>query len=147
MDASTMRPGEFDETHREHEEIREKLRRLHEMFSEMIQAPKEIKALVDEFEETLVNHFAHEEFGGFFDSVIHHAPQLEGEANRLCMEHHLLRSLVAELCEFAVAESPTLPWWRELASRCHVLSQKLIQHESAENALQRLAFQHARALN
>jgi hypothetical protein len=32
-----------------------------------------------------------------------------------------------------------MPWWRELASRCHAFSQKLMQHESAENALLQVA--------
>lgn len=141
MSTSTLDLDEFDRVHREHEEIRERLRRIHDIFSGMIQAPKEIRAILDEFEETLANHFAREEFGGFFDSVIHQVPNLEVEVNRLCMEHHLLRSLVADLCEFAASGSPTVPWWRELALRCHALSQKLIQHESAEHALQRLAYQ------
>ncbi len=144
MSSAAKNLCEYDAGHFHHEEICQKLRPLHEIFNGVIQAPKEVKVLLDEFEETVMNHFAHEEFGGFFNSVIRLAPNLEGEANRLSMEHHLLRSLIADLCEFAASGTPSTAWWRELAARCHALGEKLIQHESGETALHQLALNQAR---
>jgi iron-sulfur cluster repair protein YtfE (RIC family) len=134
-----MNHEDFDRLHEEHEDLREQLGRVHDALKSMAPAPTEIRALLDQFEEALVNHFVHEEMDGFFDAVAGHAPSLADEANRLDAEHHLLRNQAAELCRFAASGSASMPWWRELASRCHVFSQKLTQHESAENALLQVA--------
>jgi hypothetical protein len=40
-----------------------------------------------------------------------------------------------ELCRFAAAGSPSMPWWRELSLRCHEFSKRLMQHEHEENRL------------
>lgn len=134
-----MNPEDFHSLHEEHEDLREQLGRVHDAIKSMAPAPTEITALLDEFEEALVNHFVHEEMDGFFDAVASHVPSLADEANRLFSEHHLLRDQAAELCRFAASGSASMPWWRELASRCHVFSQKLMQHESSENALLQMA--------
>jgi hypothetical protein len=129
----------FGRLRAEHEGLREQLGRVHDAIKSMAPAPTEIKALLDEFEEALVVHFDHEEMDGFFETVAGQAPALRGEADRLGAEHHLLRNQAADLCRFAASGSASMPWWRELALRCHVFSQKLMQHESAENALLQIA--------
>lgn len=140
MSQLTLNCDQFASVNAEHEELREQLARIHDVYLGMSKAPREIKALLNDFEETLLVHFANEEMGdSFFDAVVRRAPSLAWQADRLRMEHHILRSQVAELCQFAASGNSTMPWWRELASRCHVLSQKLLRHESAEIALQQLA--------
>jgi iron-sulfur cluster repair protein YtfE (RIC family) len=139
MNSPATNHEEFDRLLEEHEDLREQLERVHDAIKSMAPAPTEIKALLDEFEEALVIHFAHEEIDGFFDAVTVQAHSLAGEANRLCAEHNLLRNQAAELCRFAASGSASTPWWRELALRCHVFSQKLMHHESAENALLQIA--------
>ena len=136
-----MNHEDFDRLHEEHEDLREQLGRVHDAIKSMAPAPTEIRALLEEFEQALVNHFVHEEMDGLFEKVASQVPSLAGEANRLFSEHHLLRNQAAELCRFAASGSASMPWWRELASRCHVFSQKLMQHESAENALLHIAKQ------
>lgn len=42
---------------------------------------------------------------------------------------------VKELSRFASAGSPSMPWWRELSSRCHEFNKRLMRHESDENKL------------
>jgi iron-sulfur cluster repair protein YtfE (RIC family) len=134
-----MNLEDFDSLHEEHEDLREQLGRVHDAIKSMAPAPTEVAALLDEFEEALVNHFVHEEMDGLFEAVASQAPSLADEVNRLFSEHHLLRNQAADLCRFAASGSASMPWWRELASRCHVFSQKLMQHESAENALLQIA--------
>jgi hypothetical protein len=129
----------FDSLHEEHENLLEQLGRVHDAIKSMAPAPTEIMGLLDEFEQALAHHFVHEEMGGLFDAVASHAPSLANEANRLNAEHHLLRNQATELCRFAASGSASMAWWRELASRCHVFSQKLMQHESAENVLLQMA--------
>ena len=128
-----------DKVHREHEALREELRQIHNVLKGPVPAPSEIAELLQEFEESLLAHFQMEETDGFFEPGRNVAPPLEGEANRLCNEHHLLRHQAADLCHFAASGDYSLPWWRELGARCHAFSQKLMHHESAENRLVEVA--------
>jgi iron-sulfur cluster repair protein YtfE (RIC family) len=135
MNSSASNHGRFDSLHEEHEDLRAQLGRVHDAIKSMAPAPAEIKTLLDEFEEALVIHFLHEEMDGLFAAVASDAPSLADEAIRLNAAHQLLRNQAAELCRFAASGNASMPWWRELASRCHAFSQKLMQHESAEHAL------------
>jgi hypothetical protein len=84
----------------------------------------------------LIFHFTNEELDeGFFAEISAHAPRLAGKAGKLCVEHEVLLREVDELCRFAVAGSPSMPWWRELNSRCHELTKRLMRHEHEENEL------------
>jgi iron-sulfur cluster repair protein YtfE (RIC family) len=130
----------FEQMHREHEALRAKLGRIHDVFQDSTPALSEINSLLHEFEEALTIHFANEETDGFFDDVTNHSPALASEAARLCVEHRELQHEAAELRRFASAGCPSILWWRELASRCHTFSQKLMQHESAENRLLQIAY-------
>jgi iron-sulfur cluster repair protein YtfE (RIC family) len=140
MSAPAEKKPVFEQMHEEHDSLREKLGQIHDVFQNKTPAPTEIKSLLHEFEVALVVHFSHEENEGFFDDVTSHSPALAAEAERLCYEHAELKRDAAELCRFASSGSPSLPWWRELASRCHAFSQKLMHHESAENRLLQIAY-------
>jgi hypothetical protein len=60
---------------------------------------------------------------------------LADRAGKLCIEHRQLLHEAEELCQFAAAGSPSMPWWRELRSRCHEFCKRLMHHESEENRL------------
>jgi iron-sulfur cluster repair protein YtfE (RIC family) len=142
MNTPTATCEVFEKMRREHDVLREKLARIHDVISGVVPAPVEINALLTEFEAALAVHFSNEETDGFFDEVTSYSPALAGEAGRLCVEHRELQREAAELCRFAMSGSPSMPWWRELAARCHTFSHKLMQHESAENRLLVTAHQH-----
>jgi predicted trehalose synthase len=86
-------------------------------------------------------HAALAETEGFFAAVTAHAPRLAQHADRLCNEHEALLHKADELCRFAVANSPSLTWWRELSTRCHDFSRRLMQHENQESQLLQQAYQ------
>jgi iron-sulfur cluster repair protein YtfE (RIC family) len=140
MNTPATTPAAIEKLHQEHDALREKLAQIHDVFKGVTPAPEEINSLLHDFEEAVVVHFAREEEDGFFDQVVCHAPSLAGQADRLCVEHRQLRREAAELRRFASCGSASVPWWRELASRCHAFSQKLMQHESAENYLLQTAY-------
>jgi iron-sulfur cluster repair protein YtfE (RIC family) len=140
MDAQATNHQLSEQMHREHESLREKLGRIHDVFQDSTPALSEIKSLLHDFEEALTIHFSNEENEGFFDEVTNHSPALESEAARLCVEHRELQHEAAELRQFATAGCPSILWWRELASRCHAFSQKLMQHECTENRLLQIAY-------
>jgi hypothetical protein len=66
---------------------------------------------------------------------------LAGQAGKLCIEHKQMLRDADELCRFAAAGSPSMPWWRELRTRCHEFSKRLMHHEHEENKLLQEAHQ------
>jgi iron-sulfur cluster repair protein YtfE (RIC family) len=141
MDPTTTSREIFEKIKQEHDALREKFRRNHDVLAGPEIAADEITRLLREFHNALTVHFAHEESDGFFEEVTTHAPRLAGRAGQLCVEHEQLRHKAAELYRFAEAGSPSIPWWRELNSRCHEFSKQLMRHESEENKLLQQAHQ------
>jgi carbon storage regulator len=130
-----------DRVMREHDALRAKLREIHSVLAQPEPTSDDIETLLREFINTLLVHFSTEENEGFFDEVTAHASRLSGEAGKLCIEHKQLLREADELCRFAAAGSPSITWWRELHSRCHVFSKRLMHHESEENKLLQEAYQ------
>jgi iron-sulfur cluster repair protein YtfE (RIC family) len=119
----------------EHDALRDKVRRIHSVLAEPTPAQAEIDMLLREFSDMLIVHFANEEDQGFFTEVTSRAPRLSRQADRLCVEHRDMLHDAEELCRFATAGSPSMPWWRELSERCHEFNKRLMHHESEENKL------------
>jgi iron-sulfur cluster repair protein YtfE (RIC family) len=120
---------------REHNALRDKVRRIHTIMAQPDPAPNEIESLLREFSHALLVHFTNEEREGFLDAVTAHSPRLAGRAGAFCVEHRELLREADELYRFATAGSPSMPWWRELKSRCHEFSKRLMHHEHEENML------------
>jgi hypothetical protein len=126
----------------EHAALSQKLRRIHAALAVQKMDADELADLLHEFQYALTVHFSHEEeTEGFFAAVTAHAPRLAQHADRLCNEHEALLHKADELCRFAVANSPSLTWWRELSTRCHDFSRRLMQHENQESQLLQQAYQ------
>jgi hemerythrin len=119
----------------EHDALRDKVQRIHAVLAEPAPAQDEIEELLREFLTTLVIHFSNEEDEGFFSEVTAYAPQLADRAGKLCVEHRQMLHDANELCRFAAAGCPSMPWWRELNSRCHEFSKRLMLHEVEEHKL------------
>jgi iron-sulfur cluster repair protein YtfE (RIC family) len=126
----------------EHEALREKVSRIHAVLASPEPSQNEIEVLLREFLNALLVHFSNEEENeGFFDEVTAHSPRLAGRAGKLCVEHKQMLREADELCRFAAAGSPSMLWWRELSSRCHQFSKRLMRHEHEENKLLQEAHQ------
>jgi hypothetical protein len=125
----------IDRIIQEHSALRDKLHHLHTVLAQPEPTAEEIDQLLREFLNALVLHFTNEEDGGFIDEVTANVPRLVNTAGQLRVEHKELLRETTELCRFAAAGSPSMPWWRELNTRCHVLSKKLMRHERDEHRL------------
>jgi hemerythrin len=119
----------------EHDALRGKVNKIHSILAQPEPAEDEIEVLLREFLNALLVHFGNEETDGFFDEITAHSPRLADRAGKLCIEHKLMLREAEELCQFAAAGSPSMPWWRELRSRCHEFCKRLMHHESEENRL------------
>jgi hemerythrin len=119
----------------EHDALRDKVARIHSVLADPAPNKNEIDELLREFLRALIVHFANEEEEGFFDEVAAKAPYLAGSAAKLCVEHRQMLQDAKELCRFAAAGSPSMPWWRELNTRCYAFSARFMNHECQENKL------------
>jgi hypothetical protein len=119
----------------EHDALRDKVQRIRNVLADPAPNQVEIDVLLREFLQALVVHFGHEEDEGFFAEVTARAPYLAASAAKLCVEHREMLHEAEELCRFAGAGSPSMPWWRELRTRCHVFSARFLNHECQENKL------------
>jgi hypothetical protein len=119
----------------EHDALRHKLHKIHDVLFEHDPRPAELETLLREFLNTLVVHFANEEDDGFFHNVSVQSPRLAQTAGRLSVEHRELLHEAEELCRFAEAGAPSMPWWRELTNRCHNFNHRLMRHECEESQL------------
>jgi iron-sulfur cluster repair protein YtfE (RIC family) len=141
MNRTTTPSDVFDQVMEEHNALRNKVSRIHTLLASPEPARDEIETLLREFLNALLVHFSNEENDGFFDDVTAYSPRLAGRAGMLCGEHKQMLSEADELRRFAAAGSPSMPWWRELSSRCHEFSKRLMRHEHKENELLQEAYQ------
>lgn len=94
-------------------------------------ADPEPAALLEDFEDLLLIHFAAEEAEEFFGSLVTDQPRLLDRLSRLQREHGELAGMADELIEFARRE----PHLNELSARIECFLDRLDAHEHAENAL------------
>jgi iron-sulfur cluster repair protein YtfE (RIC family) len=140
---SNMLPSEtVERVMREHDALREKVQRINTVLADPVPDKVESEKLLREFITALIVHFSsEEEEEGFFAEIMKWAPRLSGQADQLCVEHRQLLHDAEELCRFANAGSPSMPWWRELQSRTHEFCRRLMKHEHDENKLLQEAHQ------
>ena len=141
---SNLLPSEMIElVMQEHDALREKVQRINTVLADPVPDRDETEKLLREFITALIVHFSNEEEKeeGFFAEVLKAAPRLSGQADQLYVEHRQLLHDAQELCRFASAGSPSMPWWRELQSRTHEFCRRLMNHERGENKLLQEAHQ------
>jgi hypothetical protein len=139
---STEQSEMIERVMHEHNMLREKIGKIHCVLAEPTPDKPAIEDLLREFLHAIMFHFSNEEVEeGLFAQVSAHAPRLAGKAAALAVEHRQLLRDVDELCRFATAGSPSMPWWRELNSRCHDVTKRLMRHEHDENMLLQEAHQ------
>jgi iron-sulfur cluster repair protein YtfE (RIC family) len=141
MDPTVTSREVFERTNQQHHVVREKLREIHDVLAGPKIAVAEMLRLLHEFHNDLAVHFKSEEADGFFEEITTLAPRLTVQADKLCVEHEHMLYTMTELCRFATAGSPSMPWWQELGSRCHEFSKQLMHHESEENKLLQQSYQ------
>lgn len=135
MDYPTSQSVVVEQIMYEHEQLREKVQRIHTVLAQPEPSATEVRTVLDEFRTAVVVHFSKEEDQGFFEEIKSHAPELADRAGKVCAEHRELIHDADELCRFAAAGTPSMPWWRELSSRCQLFSKRLMQHEHEESKL------------
>jgi hemerythrin len=126
---------------REHEELRERIGRIHRALALEEISDLEVSAMLRELCMALESHFENEENDGFIDEVTAHDPRLTSAARRLCREHQEMLRTATEMARFATTGANSKTRARELRSRFQAFRKQLMHHESDENGLMQQAYQ------
>lgn len=129
----------FEQTQQEHEQLRERIRFLHQRMEDRPAEPGKITALLRELRDALEAHFRGEECDGFFDQIVTRAPQLSRLAQKLTQEHADMLRQADSLILIAAADASTIP--ADLISGFQAFSKLLMRHESEENSMLQSAYQ------
>jgi iron-sulfur cluster repair protein YtfE (RIC family) len=141
MSSHASEGSAYEPTQREHEQLRERIKFLHQRIDVRPASVDEIAKLLRELKEALVTHFRNEECEGFFDQIVTRAPQLSRQAQKLTHDHVDLLQQADALIHLAEqsAGEPICP--ATLAVRFHDFSKLLMRHESEENGMLQSAYQ------
>jgi len=141
MATHTSEDSVYEQTQLEHEQLRERIKFLHQRIDARPASPDEIVKLLRELRDALMAHFRGEECDGFFDQIVTRAPQLSRQAQKLTHEHVVFLEQVDSLIQLAErsAGEPLCP--PELAAQFHDFSKLLMHHESEENGMLQSAYQ------
>lgn len=119
----------------DHVEIRETVKRLNDLCTQLwcseVPLDPSPAALIEEFGALLIPHFATEEIGEFFGSLVTEEPRLLHRVERLEAEHRDMLEALDHLLVFAKDE-PVAP---DLATRLANFLNWFEAHEHTENAL------------
>lgn len=137
-------PATSDSTGRqiveEHRQLNEILEAVQQMLRERQAAQNVVIATLRELVQAILNHFEHEEAGGYFAAVAEASPQLGERARKLLLEHPAIadRLLALQLC--AVQEESLTHCWEELSRRFDDIWHAFAIHEAAEDSLLQEAY-------
>ena len=97
-------------------------------------------AMMEELAERLSAHFAHEEDGGYLQSVIEIAPRLSQRVKALKAEHVSLQLAAETLAQQIPLAQETPIWWQAIRFEFVELARRCLVHEHSENALVQEAY-------
>jgi len=124
--------------HQRLEKLVENLRRI--FFAEYAAPPTVVVGLLRQLAENLRKHFLHEEQGGYFAEVVEQAPRMQGEIDRLLVQHEEFSRDLDAMCRIANSGDAAGAWWFDLAERFEEFVERFIDHEHAENGLLQEAY-------
>lgn len=124
----------------EHLRLREMLESVRRALSQRPAPRHELGLLFRELVQHILEHFKHEEAGGYFAAVIETAPQLRERAGELLLQHPEMTAQLVELQELATKSSVNERRWREVEEMFAQFLDLFAAHEAAENALLQKAY-------
>jgi iron-sulfur cluster repair protein YtfE (RIC family) len=124
----------------EHVHLRELLESVRQTLAARQGSPPTIAALFDELSRHVLEHFEHEETGGFFSAALELAPRLTSRAGELLQEHAEFRGRLSAMRQLAMPAEATEDWWRNMRESFERFFNAFRRHETAENRLLQEAY-------
>jgi hemerythrin len=124
----------------EHAHLRRRLDDVREALIARRASGAVVASLFEELHRVVLDHFEHEEDGGYFAQALFEAPRLSERAEQLLGQHVQMAAQLAALRSFARQTRMSDPWWDELHELFDDFLRLFEQHESEENTLLYEAF-------
>jgi hypothetical protein len=91
--------------------------------------------LLDDLVERLVEHFAHEEQGGYYSHVVEMAPWRASTVNELKQQHAVLLALIVRIAQGARLANKSTLWCEAVREEFAEFLRRIVEHEARENRL------------
>jgi hypothetical protein len=124
----------------EHAQLQQMLSSVRETILDRASSRQVVREMLDELAQVLLDHFRHEEAGGYFSAALAIAPRLTERATELVRQHPVLMAQLAALQAHAASRQPTEPWWQQLQLGFAAFFDEFGRHEAGENMLLQDAF-------
>jgi hemerythrin-like domain-containing protein len=99
-----------------------------------------VAAMFQQLSLVVLEHFEHEEQGGYFTEVIERAPRLSERADALLSEHPAMATQLVTLRTFAARRDEPVQWFASLSEMFERFVECFRAHETAENQLVQEAY-------
>jgi hypothetical protein len=119
----------------EHSHLRQLVQEIRRTFARGGESQPEVLATLKHLNDVVLEHFQHEEAGGYFREAIEVAPRLKDQADGLLRQHPDLAKQLERLLSTATTGSPSASWWQAIAGEYDVFARTFDAHEQAENSL------------
>ncbi len=130
----------LDEMLAEHHHLKELFVKIQTAVAQGVSRRAELSTLIDELQDDIVHHFAHEENAGFFDHIIAKAPQLEHATALLKEQHAALACSLQEIAAGLRQKDFSAAQMQRIADQIHEFRVQFGEHEEGENQLLQEAF-------
>jgi hemerythrin len=130
----------FDEMLAEHHHLKELFQKIQTVVAGGVTRRDELGVLIDELQQDILQHFAHEENAGFFDHIVAMAPQLVHETTLLKHQHKALASLLEDIATTLRREDLSAEQMQQVADLIYEFRVRFGEHEEGENQLLQEAF-------
>lgn len=119
----------------EHVRLGKTMANLRRMLATRSGEPDKIAVVFHDLAQRILEHFEHEEHGGYFAEATEHAPRLKRRANELLDQHLQMASHVERLQELAATKKTSDEWWHVLQDEFGRFLECFRAHETAEDRL------------
>ena len=140
MTAKQPRTDGHSQVHGEHGHLRHLTDSILETMTARASSCQVIADMFSELNEHTLEHFRHEESGGYFSEALERAPRLSERADELLGQHPVIVEQLDELQTHATKPSSNETWWNELEQMFQRFLEVFEEHEVGENELLQNAF-------
>ena len=128
-------PTPAESLREEHAYLQEVLPRVWQALAARTAKPQKVVDMLEDLAQHVLDHFEHEEQGGYFADAIQAAPRLRKRIKGLLAEHTQMALQLIALHQCAASDSTGSSWWQELEAGFEAFYERFTAHEAAENRL------------
>lgn len=119
----------------EHQLLQRRLQEVGAVLAARWASRAAVASMIDDLRASILEHFEHEEAGGYFAEALEAAPRLGGRVRQLLSQHPEFSSQLILLRNQALETCSSPAYWERLQEIFADFLQRFRQHEFGENSL------------